>query len=216
MGGGTILYHQADRNCHAIDNCGIGSRSATCAVTAGRNIPNEPNVVIPSTYLGTPMENFNTRNGAAQPYHAQGMHLTVTAVAVDADDVAKLASEGIGGRCERPPRRAAICRLSGPTSRLREVKTVKLKAVIAFSITICAAGLSSRNASAEVTFANVDGWELYTAGRVRVFLSTAFGDSNPVPPAASGKASWRASSRAAVCRSTRTACRPPRASRPSS
>ena len=46
MGGGTIQYHQADRNCHAIDNCGIGSRSATCAVTAGRNIPNEPNVVI--------------------------------------------------------------------------------------------------------------------------------------------------------------------------
>ena len=29
MGGGTVLYHQSDRNCHAIDNCGIGSRSAT-------------------------------------------------------------------------------------------------------------------------------------------------------------------------------------------
>ncbi len=82
MGGGTIQYHQSDRNCHAIDNCGIGSRSATCAVTAGRNIPNEPSVVIPSMYLGTPMENFNTRNGAMQPYHAQGMHLTVTAVEV--------------------------------------------------------------------------------------------------------------------------------------
>jgi len=60
---------------------------------------------------------------------------------------------------------------------------VKLKAVIAFSITICAAGLISRSASAEVTFANIDGWELYTAGRVDVFFSTAFGDSNPVPPA---------------------------------
>jgi len=82
MGGGTIQYHQSDRNCHAIDNCGIGSRSATCAVTAGRNIPNEPSVVIPSTYLGTPMENFNTRNGAMQPFHAQGMHLTVTDVQV--------------------------------------------------------------------------------------------------------------------------------------
>jgi hypothetical protein len=80
MGGGSVQYHQADRNCHAIDNCGEGSRSATCAVTAGRNIPNEPSVVIPSTYLGTPMENFNTRNGAAQPFHAQGMHLTVTDV----------------------------------------------------------------------------------------------------------------------------------------
>jgi hypothetical protein len=60
---------------------------------------------------------------------------------------------------------------------------VKLKAVIAFSITICAAGLISRTASAEVTFANIDGWDLYTAGRVDVFFSTAFGDSNPVPPA---------------------------------
>jgi hypothetical protein len=82
MGGGMVLYHQADRNCHAIDNCGIGSRSASCAVTAGRNIPNEPNVVIPSSYLGTPMENFNTRNAAAQPFHAQLMHITVTAVEV--------------------------------------------------------------------------------------------------------------------------------------
>lgn len=80
MGGGTVALHQSDRNCHAIDNCGIGSRSATCDVNAGRNIPNEPNVTIPATYLGMPMENFNTRNGAAQPYHAQGMHLTVTNV----------------------------------------------------------------------------------------------------------------------------------------
>jgi hypothetical protein len=80
MGGGTVNLHQSDRNCHAIDNCGIGSRSATCDPTVGRNIPNEPNVVIPSTYLGTPMENFNTRNGANQPFHAQGMHLTVTGV----------------------------------------------------------------------------------------------------------------------------------------
>jgi hypothetical protein len=82
MGGGTIGYHQSDRNCHAIDNCGIGSRSATCAVTAGRNIPNEPNLVIPSMYLGMDMNGFNTRNGAMQPFHAQGMHLTVTAVSV--------------------------------------------------------------------------------------------------------------------------------------
>jgi hypothetical protein len=82
MGGGTIGYHQSDRNCHAIDNCGIGSRSATCAVTAGRNIPNEPSLVIPSMYLGMDMNGFNTRNGANQPFHAQGMHLTVTAVEV--------------------------------------------------------------------------------------------------------------------------------------
>lgn len=80
MGGGTVLLHQSDRNCHAIDNCGIGSRSSTCTVDMGRNIPNEPDVVIPSTYLGMPMSGFNTRNGAAQPFHAQGMHLTVTGV----------------------------------------------------------------------------------------------------------------------------------------
>ncbi len=60
---------------------------------------------------------------------------------------------------------------------------MKLKAVIAFSITICAVALTSRVASAEVTFANMDGWELYTSGRANVFFSTAFGDGNPVPPA---------------------------------
>jgi hypothetical protein len=80
MGGGTILYHQADRNCHAIDNCGIGSRSVSCDANAGRLIPNEPSVTIPSMFNGTPMSEFNLRNGAAQPYHSQGMHITVTAV----------------------------------------------------------------------------------------------------------------------------------------
>jgi hypothetical protein len=80
MGGGTVVYHQADRNCHAIDNCGIGTRSSTCAIEAGRNIPNEPDVVIPDTFLGTPMTDFNKRNANAQPFHAQIMHLTVTAV----------------------------------------------------------------------------------------------------------------------------------------
>ena len=30
MGGGTVLYHQADRNCRAIDNCGrvLAARAA--------------------------------------------------------------------------------------------------------------------------------------------------------------------------------------------
>ena len=90
MGAGSILLHQSDRNCHAIDNCGIGSRSVTCDPTSGRNIPNEPSVVIPATYLGTPMENFNTRNGANQPFHAQGMHLTVTDVQLMPSVIAKL------------------------------------------------------------------------------------------------------------------------------
>lgn len=80
MGGGTIQYHQADRNCHAVDNCGIGSRSQSCSPTAGRVIPNEPSVQIPASYLGTPIENFNTLTGATQPYHSQVMHITVTDV----------------------------------------------------------------------------------------------------------------------------------------
>jgi hypothetical protein len=79
-GGGVIQYHTADRNCHAIDNCGPGSRSTTCLVTDGRVIPNEPTVVIPPTYLGDPITAVNTRNGANQPFHAQILHITVTAV----------------------------------------------------------------------------------------------------------------------------------------
>jgi hypothetical protein len=59
---------------------------------------------------------------------------------------------------------------------------VKLKAATAFSITIAAVVLSSRIASAEVTVTNMNGWELYTTGRVGVFFSTAFGEGNPVPP----------------------------------
>ena len=80
---------------------------------------------------------------------------------------------------------------------------MRLKAAIAFSITIVLPVCFSRIASAEVTFAKVDGWELYTAGRVGVFFSTAFGDGNPVRPP--GRGQPRASSRAAGCRSTRTA-----------
>jgi hypothetical protein len=82
MGGGTILYHEADRNCRAIDNCGPGSRSTSCGVSAGRNIPNEPDVQIPSTFNGIPMSSFNTLSGTTQPFHAQAIHITVTAVAV--------------------------------------------------------------------------------------------------------------------------------------
>jgi hypothetical protein len=79
-GGGVIHYHTADRNCHAIDNCGPGSRSTSCAVTAGRNIPNEPNVMIPANFMGQPVSGINTRNANAQPFHAQILHITVTAV----------------------------------------------------------------------------------------------------------------------------------------
>jgi hypothetical protein len=81
-GGGKVSYHEADRNCHAVDNCGIGSRSVSCVPEAGRNIPNEPSVVIPASFLGMPMGGFNLRNGASQPFHAQIMHITVTAVEI--------------------------------------------------------------------------------------------------------------------------------------
>jgi hypothetical protein len=79
-GGGVIQYHTADRNCHAIDNCGPGSRSTSCAVTDGRAIPNEPNVMIPAMYMNQPVSGINLRNANAQPFHAQILHITVTNV----------------------------------------------------------------------------------------------------------------------------------------
>jgi hypothetical protein len=78
VGGGTITYHSADFNCHAIDNCGSGYRTVTCAVGDGRKVPNEPNLVVPTTYLGEPVSAFNPRNGAAQPFHSHIIHITVT------------------------------------------------------------------------------------------------------------------------------------------
>jgi hypothetical protein len=80
--GGVIQYHTADRNCHAIDNCGPGSRSTSCAVTDGRPIPNEPNAMIPASYMGQPVSGINTRNSNAQPFHSQVLHITATTVAV--------------------------------------------------------------------------------------------------------------------------------------
>ena len=78
VGGGTITYHSADFNCHAIDNCGPGYRTVDCPVGAGRKVPNEPNLVVPTTYLGEPVSAFNARNGAAQPFHSHIIHITVT------------------------------------------------------------------------------------------------------------------------------------------
>jgi len=82
MGGGTVVYFESDRNCHAIDNCGgnFAGSSTTCAVSAGRNIPMEPNVTIPTMWQGKSVASLNTRNGAAQPFHAQIVHVTVTDV----------------------------------------------------------------------------------------------------------------------------------------
>jgi hypothetical protein len=80
-GGGTVTYYTADRNCHAIDNCGIGFRAVSCAVSDGRMVPNEPNLTIPTMYMGKSVASMNTRNGAAQPFHSQIFHIVVTGVA---------------------------------------------------------------------------------------------------------------------------------------
>lgn len=79
-GGGTFTFYTADRNCRAIDNCGIGFRATPCQITDGRNVPNEPNLVIPTMYMGKTVASMNSRNGAAQPFHSQIFHIVVTAV----------------------------------------------------------------------------------------------------------------------------------------
>jgi hypothetical protein len=82
MGGGTVQYFEADRNCRAIDNCGaaFGGRSTPCAVTDGRTIPNEATATIPTMWQGKTVSSLNVRNGSAQPFHAQVIHITVTDV----------------------------------------------------------------------------------------------------------------------------------------
>src|SRR5207253_2067750 len=79
-GGGVVEYHFGDRNCHAVDNCGPGPHSASCTATAGRNVPSDPNLVIPTTYMGQSVASQNTRNGVSQPFHAALVHVTVTDV----------------------------------------------------------------------------------------------------------------------------------------
>lgn len=79
-GGGVVEYLTADRNCHAIDNCGPGRKTAPCALTEGRSMPGD-NTMVPPNYMGQPVSGINTRNGAAQPYHSQILHIVVTAVA---------------------------------------------------------------------------------------------------------------------------------------
>jgi hypothetical protein len=82
MGGGTVVYFESDRNCHAVDNCGnnFAGTSSTCTANVGRNIPNEPNVTIPTMWQGKSVASLNTRTGTSQPFHAQILHVTVTGV----------------------------------------------------------------------------------------------------------------------------------------
>jgi hypothetical protein len=78
-GGGTFTLYTADRNCHAVDNCGAGYQAASCAPSQGRLLPNEPDLQLPVTYLGNPVAELNMRNGSAQPFHSQAFHIVITA-----------------------------------------------------------------------------------------------------------------------------------------
>jgi len=80
MGGGTIVYHASDINCHAIDNCGNATTSQTCPANQARMVPNEPNLQIPATYLGKQTSGLNYRTHAAQPWHSHIIHIKFTTV----------------------------------------------------------------------------------------------------------------------------------------
>jgi hypothetical protein len=77
-GGGSVELFIGDSNCHAMDNCGPGEYAGIC--TKSRNIPSEPTLVVPTTYMGTNVADINLVTGAQQPYHAQLIHITVTSV----------------------------------------------------------------------------------------------------------------------------------------
>jgi hypothetical protein len=88
IGGGFVEYHHQSAGCHALDNCGPGVISDT-ECPAPRNIPNEPNVVLPAMYdmLAwptqphlVPLASLNAVTGGSQPWHAQISHITVTRV----------------------------------------------------------------------------------------------------------------------------------------
>lgn len=78
VGGGSIELFLGDSNCHAVDNCGPGEYNGTC--TKSRNIPSEPNLMLPTKYMGKDVASLNTISGAKQPYHAQLIHITVNSV----------------------------------------------------------------------------------------------------------------------------------------
>jgi hypothetical protein len=77
-GGGSVELFMGDSNCRAVNNCGPGVYSGVC--TASRKIP-ETNFTVPTMYMGKMVSTLNSVNGAMEPYHAQIIHITVTAVA---------------------------------------------------------------------------------------------------------------------------------------
>ena len=77
-GQGVIKYLNQDSNCRAINNCGPGDNQSACP--AARVVPNEPGLAVPTMYGGKPVAAMNVVNQAAQPFHAQMVHVTVTDV----------------------------------------------------------------------------------------------------------------------------------------
>ena len=80
MGGGTIVYHASDINCHAIDNCGSATTSQTCPTSQARLVPNDPGLKVPATYQGKQTSGMNYRTGATQPWHSHIIHIKFTDV----------------------------------------------------------------------------------------------------------------------------------------
>ena len=80
MGGGTIIYHASDINCHAIDNCGSATTSQTCPLNQARTVPNDPGLKVPAMYQGKQTSGMNYRTGATQPWHSHIIHIKFTDV----------------------------------------------------------------------------------------------------------------------------------------
>lgn len=85
VGGGKIVHEIADRDCLAVDNCGPGLNEASCP--SPRNLPNEPNVLLPKTYEDPedhelkPLSALSVSNpDGGQPWHSQLGHLTVQSI----------------------------------------------------------------------------------------------------------------------------------------
>jgi len=80
VGGGTIVYHASDINCHAVDNCGSAMTLAMCPTSQARVVPNEPGLTLPATYLGKQTSSLNYRTGSSQPWHSHIIHIKFTDV----------------------------------------------------------------------------------------------------------------------------------------
>ena len=80
VGGGSIQLLAADSNCHAIDNCGVGYHTTSCQNNAGRAVPSEPALKLPTTWLGKPMSEINLFGASEQPFHSQVMHIRASGV----------------------------------------------------------------------------------------------------------------------------------------